>query len=432
MTPSTDQPGGGDPPPAGRRVLLLYGPATYRAAAFGAAAARLGLEVIPVVDTPAALEQRRPRPLAVDFSDPDDAAARVAAYAGAHAIPTILGLDDSATLVAAAANALLGLPHNDPAAALAARDKFVMRERLAAAGVPVPAYQRQPLGADPSALAPAITYPSVIKPLRLSGSRGVIRVDDPASFVAAWRRTRRLLLAAGADPAADHLLIEAFIPGVEIALEGLLTEGSLRTLAIFDKPDPLDGPFFEETIYVTPSRLSRTTQAAITATATAAARALGLRHGPVHAELRINEHGVWVIELAGRSIGGLCSSVLEFGLGVRLEEVILRHAAGLPLPPLARTGTGTGAGVMMIPIPSGGMLRSVHGRADALAVPGVTGLDITAPLNQLITPLPEGASYLGFIFAQGESPAAAEAALREAHARLRFVIEPTIMLAPAD
>ncbi len=411
-------------------MLLLYGPATYRAAAFAAAAARLGLEVIPVVDTPAALEQRRPRPLAVDFSHSEDAAARVAAYARAHANPAILGLDDSATLVAAAANARLGLPHNDPAAALAARDKFVMRERLAAAGVPVPVYQRQPLGADPVVLAKSVTYPSVIKPLQLSGSRGVIRVDDPASFVVAWRRTRRLLLAAGTDPAADHLLIEAFIPGVEVALEGLLTEGTLRTLAIFDKPDPLDGPFFEETIYVTPSRLAETTQAAITATTAAAARALGLRHGPVHAELRINEHGVWVIELAGRSIGGLCSSVLEFGLGVRLEEVILRHAAGLPLPTLARTGRG--AGVMMIPIPGGGMLRAVHGRADALAVPGITGLDITAPLNQLITPLPEGASYLGFIFAQGESPAAAEAALREAHARLTFVIEPTIMLTPAD
>jgi biotin carboxylase len=380
-----------------------------------------------VIDTPAGLDQHWRGPLAIDFSRPDEAARRVAQHAGEQRAAAILALDDSATLVAANANALLGWPHNDPEAALAARDKFVMRQRLEAGGVPVPAYRREPLTAEPAALAATVSYPSVIKPLRLSGSRGVIRVDDPASFVAAWNRSRRLLLREGADPEQDNLLIEEFLPGVEVALEGLLTDGSLRTLAIFDKPDPLDGPFFEETIYVTPSRLPEADQAAIAARTEAAARALGLRDGPVHAELRLNPAGVWLIELAGRSIGGLCASVLEFGVGVSLEELILRHAVGLPLPPTERSGIA--AGVMMIPIPNGGMLRAVHGEREALAVPGVTGLEITAPLNQPIVPLPEGASYLGFIFAQTESPAAAEAALRQAHARLRFVIEPTITLA---
>jgi biotin carboxylase len=222
------------------------------------------------------------------------------------------------------------------------------------------------------------------------------------------------------------LLVERYLPGVEVAVEGLLTGGALRTLAIFDKPDPLEGPFFEETIYVTPSRLPDATQAAISARTAEAAAALGLREGPVHAELRINDEGVWPIELAGRSIGGLCSSVLEFGVGVSLEELILRHAVGLPLPDAGRTGAA--AGVMMIPIPRGGMLRGVAGVEEALAVPNVTGVEITAPLNQPVTPLPEGASYLGFIFARAETPERAEAALRAAHARLRFRIDPTIPL----
>ncbi|HET7093095.1 MAG TPA: ATP-grasp domain-containing protein, partial [Thermomicrobiales bacterium] len=233
----------------------------------------------------------------------------------------------------------------------------------------------------------------------------------------------------GADLAESALLVERYLPGVEVAVDGLLAGGALRTLAIFDKPDPLDGPFFEETIYVTPSRLPVETQAAISARTAEAAAALGLREGPVHAELRINDDGVWPIELAGRSIGGLCSSVLEFGVGVSLEELILRHAVGLPLPEAERSGAA--AGVMMIPIPRGGMLRGVSGVEAALAVPDVTGVEITAKLNQPLTPLPEGASYLGFIFARAATPERAEAALRAAHAELRFRIDPTIPLVMA-
>jgi biotin carboxylase len=222
------------------------------------------------------------------------------------------------------------------------------------------------------------------------------------------------------------LLIERYLPGVEVALEGLLTAGSLQTLAIFDKPDPLEGPFFEETIYVTPSRLAPETQAAISARTAEAAAALGLREGPVHAELRINDDGVWLIEMAGRSIGGLCSTVLEFGAGISLEEIILRHAVGHELP--SSTRMDHAAGVMMIPIPRGGILRDVMGVEAATAIPGVTGVDITAPLHQPLVPLPEGASYLGFIFAEGESPAQVEEALRAAHAKLEFRIGPAISL----
>jgi biotin carboxylase len=266
----------------------------------------------------------------------------------------------------------------------------------------------------------------VVKPVRLSGSRGVIRADDPGEFIRAWERSRQIVLREGESLDRGELLVERYLPGLEVALEGLLTDGSLQTLALFDKPDPLEGPFFEETIYVTPSRLPEATQAAISARTGEAAAALGLREGPIHAELRINDEGIWLIEMAGRSIGGLCSTVLEFGAGISLEEIILRHAVGLPLPSTERTSGA--AGVMMIPIPKGGILRETSGREEAALVPGVTGVEITAPLNQPLTPLPEGASYLGFIFARGESPEAVEGALREAHTRLAFRIEPAITL----
>jgi biotin carboxylase len=329
-------------------------------------------------------------------------------------------------LLAARAAAALGLPHNDPGAALAARDKWVMREALRRGGVPVPEFRLYPLITDPVRVAGEISFPVVVKPLRLSGSRGVIRADNADEFIKAWERAKRIVLREGESLEDGELLVERYLPGIEVALEGLLTNGALQTLALFDKPDPLEGPFFEETIYVTPSRLPAATQAAISVRTAEAAAALGLREGPVHAELRINAEGVWLVEMAGRSIGGLCSTVLEFGAGISLEEIILRHAVRLPLPSTERAGGA--AGVMMIPIPKGGILREVVGAEEALTVVGVTGIEITAPLNQPLTPLPEGASYLGFIFARGETPQAAELALREAHAHLAVRIEPAITL----
>lgn len=410
-------------------VMLLMGPTTYRAGAFLSAAKGLGLNAIVGVDVPHPLAERWQTPLSLDFNDPDDAARKAAEFAKAHHVAAILSVDDSATLVAAKASALAGLPHNDPDSALAARDKLVMRERLAAAGVPVPAFRPVPVTADPGSIAREIAYPCVVKPTRLSGSRGVIRADTPEEFIAAFTRTRRLVVGEGADPDTTCLLVEQFIPGQEVALEGLLTDGVLHVLALFDKPDPLDGPFFEETIYVTPSRLPAEVQAAIRQRTAEAAQALGLRTGPVHAELRINPENIWPIELAGRSIGGLCSTILEFGAGMSLEELILRHAVGLPLSALERRGPAVG--VMMIPIPRGGVFRSVSGIDEARSVPGITGIDITAKVNYPIQPLPEGASYLGFIFARGDTPEAVEHALREAHRRLRIRIDPLLPLSPA-
>jgi biotin carboxylase len=408
-------------------------PASYRAKAFIDAAAKVGLDLIRAVDRPEELSRSPQGELSIDFACPDDAVTSIVDFAQesmsqGKPVKSILAIDDRGALIAAEASAALGIPHNDPLSALAARDKFVMRERLASGNVPVPGYRRFPADTNPANIADQVPYPCVVKPLLLSGSRGVIRADTSGEFVAAFKRTRAILESSGMSAHAHFILVEQYVPGFEVALEGLLTDSQLRTLALFDKPDPLDGPFFEETIYVTPSRLSQDVQSAISRRTAEAAEAIGLRQGPVHAELRIDlETGdIWLIELAGRSIGGLCSSVLEFGTGMRLEELILRHAAGMPLDSTDRNGEA--AGVMMIPIPKRGMFRCVEGMENARNVPGVTGIEITAPLNQPIAPLPEGESYLGFIFARGDTAGETEEALREAHSRLGFRIEPMISL----
>jgi biotin carboxylase len=270
-----------------------------------------------------------------------------------------------------------------------------------------------------------MVYPCVVKPLMLSASRGVIRADDEGQFVGAVRRLEAILRtpdAAALGDIARQVLVEAFIPGREVALEGLLVRGELHVLALFDKPDPLDGPFFEETIYVTPSRLPAPVQAEIASCTARAARALGLQDGPVHAELRVNRRGPSVIEVAARSIGGLCSRTLRFGTGLSLEELILRHALGMGIPSLERERQA--AGVMMIPIPRAGVLKEVRGQAEARSVPGIEEIAITAHAGEDLVPLPEGARYLGFIFARAESPERVEAALREAHRRLEFIVMP--------
>ena len=303
-----------------------------------------------------------------------------------------------------------------------------MRELLARSGVPSPPFTSFGVEDDPGLAAGRVSYPCVLKPLVLSASRGVIRADHEAEFVTAFKRIAAVLASPGVRElgvGAGRILVEGFIPGTEVALEGLLIAGALHTLAVFDKPDPLDGPFFEETIYVTPSRLSEPAQAAVRDCTAEAAKALGLSEGPVHAELRLNrdERGrdtAIMIEIAARSIGGLCSRTLSFGTGMSLEEIILRHALGLPIASLARDRRA--AGVMMIPIPRSGILEEVEGLDEARAVELIEDVTISLPKGQEVVPLPEGSRYLGFIFSRADTPARAEAALREAHSHLRFVI----------
>jgi biotin carboxylase len=407
------------------RVLLLLPTTTYRTQAFVDAARALGVDLVCASERPSTFEAHAPDNLiTLDFADPAGAAETIARLATRRPIDAAVPVDDLTTVVAAAIATRLGLKTNAVAAAVAARNKHEMRKRLSAAGVPVPRFRLVAFEDDPEAAARRTEFPCVLKPLALSASRGVIRADDARAFVAAFHRIAAILRRDGASiagEAAEALLVEEFIPGREVALEGLLMAGGLQTLALFDKPDPLDGPFFEETIYVTPSRLPADLQERISRVALKACAALGLSEGPVHAELRVNERGPWVIEVAARSIGGLCSRALRFGTGMTLEELILRHALGWKIESLDRERRP--AGVMMIPIPRAGRLVAVRGKEAAEAVPGVEEVAITAHAGQELVPLPEGWQYLGFIFARAETPDAVERALREAHARLGFDIE---------
>lgn len=409
------------------RLLLLMTTNTYRASAFIEAAQRLGVPVVVGSDREQILSAANPGGhLTLNFLAPEQASGAIVAFAKQYPIQAVVSADDDGAILAAMAAAALGLRHNPVNAVTAARDKHRMRAVLAAAGLPSPHSTLVSIDEDPEEAARRVSFPCVVKPLFLSASRGVIRADDPAQFVAAFQRVvailRRPEVAVQGGALAQQILVETFIPGIEVAVEGLLSEGKLKVLALFDKPDPLEGPFFEETIYVTPSRHPAPVQQSVVACTAEAVHVLGLRHGPVHAELRVNDQGPWILEMAPRSIGGLCSRTLRFGAGISLEEMILRDAMGLEVASLEREGRA--AGVMMIPIPQAGTFREVRGQDEARRVPGIEEIRITIPVGHEVVPLPEGTRYLGFIFARDDTPDRVEAALREAHRRLTFIISP--------
>ena len=390
---------------------------TYRTAAFVEAARQIGVELTVASEEPSALQATSLGGLiTLPLNDPQRSATEAFLFAQRYPLAAVVGVDDDTAIVAAVIAQRLGLKGNPVHAMQAARDKHQQRELLAKAGVPIPRFMLRGLNEEPAEIARTVTYPCVVKPLRLSASRGVMRADNVQGFMEAQNRLRSIVR----EPEASFL-VEEFIPGYEVALEGLVVNRRLHVLAIFDKPDPLDGPFFEETIYVTPSQVPAALQKAIVDCADRAVRALGITEGPIHAELRYNERGPWLIELAARPIGGRCSAVLRFGdKGVTLEDIILRHALGMPIPSLQRERQA--AGVMMIPIPGAGTLQEVRGVAEAKAVPLIEDVQITAHPGERLVPFPEGSRYPGFIFARGETPAVVEAALRDAHRRLEFVL----------
>jgi biotin carboxylase len=410
-------------------LMLLVSTTGYTGEAFRDAAHALGVPTLVGSDRCHVLAEQWPLEgmVTLDFRHPDEAVAKIIEVAGENgrSIGGIVPTSETTARIAAVACSKLGLRHNPPAATEATANKRVMRQLLEEAGVPAPRARTFLVETDPSLIAASLAYPVVLKPLLLSASRGVIRADDPIAFCVAFSRIRALLaspeLLEMHPTDARMILVEPFVAGPEVAVEGLLdTEIGFRSLAIFDKPDPLDGPFFEETIYVTPSRLPAEVEAKILETTEAAARALGLTDGPVHAELRVGPAGVQVIEVAARTIGGLCSRALRFGTGATLEEIVIRHAMGLPIATTERERCA--AGVMMIPIPRAGILTEVAGIDQAKAVAGIEDVMITA-LERRLVPLPEGKAYLGFIFARGESPAFVERALRDAHALLVLEIK---------
>jgi biotin carboxylase len=396
------------------RVLLLVPANTYRAADFILAAERMGLDLVVASDGALPLGRAV---IPARSAEIDASARRILALAGS--VDAVVAADTPMLVLAATVAAAMGLPHNPADAVRAALDKAAQRQCWAAAGVPQPSFRLVPAGGSVRQAAAAVGFPCVVKAVSLSASQGVLRADDPAAAVEAARRIRQVLDDAERS-AGEPVLIEEYLPGPELSIDGVLTAGDLTVTAVFDKPGTPDGPTFEETLLVSPSRLAAGTLAAAVRTAADAACALGLSTGPVHAELRICDRGPAMLELAARSIGGLCSRALRFPGGASLEEIVLANALGRPVP--AAGNPAPPCGVFMLPVPRPGVLRAVEGRAEALAVPGVTGLTITIPPGQRVRPLPDGDRYLGFIFASGDTPADVEEALTAASGRLRVII----------
>jgi biotin carboxylase len=418
-----------------KRLLLFASKLGYQARSFDEASRKLGVDLIFVTDRCHQLDDPwGDRAIPVHFESPDSAAYEVLeAVRGGDVVDGILALGDRPAVAAAYVARGLGLPYNHPAAAEACRSKQRMREIFRDAGLRVPWFRGVSLLPVPEPALLGISYPCVLKPLSLSASQGVVRANNREEFQVAAARIRRLLespeILASREANLDQVIVEGYIPGREVAVEGLLTGGSLRVLAIFDKPDPLEGPFFEETIYVTPSRLPELQLREVARCAVDAVRAVGLTHGPVHAEFRINDQGVWPLEVAPRPIGGLCARSLRFanaqdGELIGLEELLLRHAIDLPGSDWPRESLASG--VMMIPVPQRGVLEKVEGEEEARATPGVSELHITARLHDYVAAWPEGSSYLGFLFARAGKAEEVERALRQAHEKLRFTLTPRL------
>jgi biotin carboxylase len=409
-----------------KRLLLLTSKLGYQTRSFSDAARKLGVEIVFATDRCHQLDDPwNDRAIAVHFEEPESAALSIMETLRGNEPDGILALGDRSVITAAYVARGLGIFHNHPASVESCRSKEKMREAFRVSGLRTPLFRALPIIPIPDAALSGIKFPCVVKPICLSASQGVMRANNQAEFRRAVERLAHLLqspeLRASRDPELDRMIVEDYIPGKEVAVEGLISEGVLRILAIFDKPDPLEGPYFEETIYVTPSRLSREQQDAIAKCARDSARALGLIHGPIHAEFRVNGDEVWPLEIAPRPIGGLCARALRFGAElISLEELLVRHAMSFEGTNLERETISSG--VMMIPVPANGILERVEGAEEAREVSGITSIEITARLHDKIISWPEGSSYLGFIFARAEDPEKVENALREAHAKLNFVV----------
>jgi biotin carboxylase len=416
------------------RLLIFTAKLGYQTRSFDEAARKLGVDLVFVTDRCHKLDDPwGDRAIPAHFETPDAAAYAVLEAVRGQDVDGILALGDRPAVAASYVARGRCILYNHPASVEACRSKLRMREVFREAGLRVPWFRAISHTPTPEPALLGISYPCVAKPLSLSASQGVVRANSREEFIAASTRIRRLLespeIRATREPNLDQILVEGYIPGREVAVEGLLTDGELRILAIFDKPDPLEGPYFEETIYVTPSRLADAQQRGIERCAVNAVRALGLSQGPVHAEFRVNDDGVWPLEVAPRPIGGLCARALRFAPNVAsqtigLEELLLRHALGLPGSDWPREQSASG--VIMIPVPKSGILEKIEGEDAARNTPGISALEITARLHDYIAAWPEGSSYLGFLFATGNSAEEVEEAIRAAHAKLHFDLAPRL------
>jgi len=406
---------------ARHQVLLVAPRDSYRIAPYVDAARKLGIGLLIASEGRLALAGVEAPGVQIDLHNLEQSLQSLLQVSATTKFSAVIGTDDSSLELSSQISRSLGFPHNPPDVMRLARRKDLARDRLKQTGVPVPQYWRLDLTRPLDQQIDPVIYPCVVKPVALSASRGVIRANDRQALLQAIARVRGIVSDVRNQEERETLLAEEYLPGAEVAVEGLLTRGELEILAIFDKPDPLEGPYFEETYYITPSRYSPVLQQAIAQRVAEACRAYGLSEGPVHAECRVNDAGVWILEVAARTIGGLCGRLLRFGTGYGLEELVLNHALGQRLNLQSEHGA---AGVLMIPIPQAGVLRRVEGVLAARRVPHIEDVVIDVREGYELVPLPEGASYLGFIFAHASTPAEVEAALRAAHARLNIVVAP--------
>ncbi len=409
-------------------VLLLIPSHSYRTSDFMRAASDLDISVIVGIDTEFVISADQESVIALNFSDPEEAAEAISEFRPDISLDAILAVDDAGTLVAAKASQMLELPHNSVSSVELTRDKYALRVALSRSKLPSPGYKLFEATQSQDELehiADSIEYPVVLKPRGLSGSQGVIRANTSIEFIDGFNRIKKILELESSRDECDAdllttILVEDYVPGPEFAIEGVLDKGNLTVLALFDKPDPLIGPFFEETIYVTPTSYPDDVQSQIISTVQSACGALGLTHGPVHAEVRLDGDKVVLIDLAGRSIGGQCARTLSFGSGLSLEEIILTHAVGDDINQLNRESSA--AGVMMIPIPAAGIFQKVSGVDKAEKISGIESVSIVPTSGDELIPLPDGNEYLGFIFAKGTTAQIVEKSLREAHNQLDFQI----------
>lgn len=414
---------------AQQRLLLIAPHSSYRIVPYIQAAQKLGVDVMVASTSEHSLVSKVAEGLRIDLegfqTNPEKAIELILQTHSENPFTGVVATDDSAVSLAAYAASAMNLPHNPLEAVRLTHRKDLARDCLLSKGIPVPEHKRVDLYSDLSEQANNISYPCVLKPLSLSGSRGVIRTDNPDEFIAACNRIQLIVKDVPDTESQRYILAESYIPGFEVAVEAMLDNGELQVLALFDKPDPMEGPYFEETYYITPSRLTHDEQALITRRVKDACQAYGLINGPVHAELRLHDEEAWIIEVAARTIGGQCAQLLRYGTGYGLEELVIHQASGTPVQP---EYINYSAGVLMIPIPQAGILRRVEGMSDARRIPCITEVEISVREGYELVPLPEGSAYLGFIFAQGPDPFTVEAALREAHTCLKFITAPVLKM----
>lgn len=405
----------------GKRLLLISHHNSYRIASYIKAAKNLSLDVTIASQGKHSLVTEVADGLHVNFDDTESALKEIIKENNKKPFAGILGSDDQTVELAAQAAKVLHLPHNPPEAAQYSHRKDLARAKLTLADRNVPFHCLLNLTKPIKNQIIDLPLPCVVKPLNMSASRGVIRVDNTEQLKVACERLRPILADSPNIFEQTHILIEAYIDGIEIAYEGYLQNKKLNTITIFDKPDQLTGPYFAETIYVTPSSLDNDLQLAIKMEIEKSCKAYGLVTGSIHAECRIDKNNkVWILEIASRTIGGDCARILDNN-NYSLEEMAILLSIGKNI---TIKKSKKARAVMMIPIKQKGLLKRVEGLSLANKVKHIDSIDIIINQGHELIPLPEGNQYLGYIFSSADTSEKATEAIRMAYDILTFITSP--------